>query len=259
MQNHIPLPVIENSSRSHRLVRSVEDMTAAGRPPASASGRHSIVNSTTVSNETALQAKDRDNRPLVYQKNVTRRLQDGPRAQQIASNGGGTASVCNRGYALASDVGQSLGQRSLGHSGSGSKASPAPCGPSGGFTANAPVILDNPAPPIPATNQSTLQIIRSYGADPAVIFRAAAIAMGYTAGAISKADALALITIGTETGTLSDARALAAAYRAAVAPHVAIIDPELAAEGARLVGAMWHAEYLRLGAGAFFATLGAVR
>lgn len=62
--------------------------------------------------------------------------------------------------------------------------------------------------------------------------------MGYTAGAISKADGLALITIGTETGTLSGARALAAAYRAAVAPHVAIIDPDLAAEGARLVEGM---------------------
>ena len=43
-------------------------------------------------------------------------------------------------------------------------------------------------------------------------------AMGYTEGAISERDALALITIGTETGTLDNARALAAAYRAARPP-----------------------------------------
>ena len=66
--------------------------------------------------------------------------------------------------------------------------------------------------------RTTRHIIRSYGADPAIILRAAAIAMGYTEGAISERDALALITIGTETGTLDNARSLAAAYRAARPP-----------------------------------------
>ena len=65
---------------------------------------------------------------------------------------------------------------------------------------------------------TTTQIIRSFGVNPAVIFRAAAIAMGYTEGAISEPDARALITIGTETGTLDNARALAAAYWAARPP-----------------------------------------
>jgi hypothetical protein len=65
---------------------------------------------------------------------------------------------------------------------------------------------------------TTNEIIRSYSADPAIVARAGAIVFGYSGGAISAADALALITIGTEAGVLNDARALAAAYWAARPP-----------------------------------------
>ncbi len=65
---------------------------------------------------------------------------------------------------------------------------------------------------------TTNEIIRSYGADPAIVTRAGAIIFGYSGGAISAPDALAIITVGTETGSLDDAHALARAYWAAHPP-----------------------------------------
>ena len=66
-----------------------------------------------------------------------------------------------------------------------------------------------------SVNAITDRVAADYGVDPIILACAAAAVFG--AAVVTKDDALALVGIGTETCTLDDDVALAAAYRAAAA------------------------------------------